>query len=206
MVERESGTHDGGSGRWSPRPECREKSAGTVSLSDELVRRPYARSQCAVEHGDDGKLGSVGMNVQKQIDRYIADQVQPKRGELQDLHRRIIETSPDNCKLWFLDGRNSAGKIVSNPNIGYGSTKIKYANGEQREFYRVGLSANTTGISVYVMGLNDKRYLLETYGSRLGKAKITGYCVKFRSIKDVNIDTLEEIIADAMDAWPARGS
>lgn len=56
------------------------------------------------------------------------------------------------------------------------------------------------------MGLTDKRYLSETYGSRLGKAKITGYCVKFRSMKDVNIDTLEEIIANAMDERPERGS
>ncbi len=145
------------------------------------------------------------MNVQEQIDKYITDQVQPKRGELQDLHRRIIGMSP-NCKLWFLDGKSSDGKIVSNPNIGYGSKATKYSNGEQREFYQVGLSANTTGISVYIMSLNDKRYLSETYGNRLGKAKITGYCVKFRSMKDVNIDILEEIIANSMDGRPERGS
>jgi hypothetical protein len=48
--------------------------------------------------------------------------------------------------------------------------------------------------------------LSDTYGDRLGKAKITGYCVKFRSIKDINVDTLEEIIANAMDERPARGS
>jgi len=146
------------------------------------------------------------MNVRKQIDNYITDQAQPKQAELQDLHRRIMKMSPENCKLWFLDGRNDEGKIVSNPNIGYGSTTIKYANGEQREFYQIGLSANTTGISVYVMGLSDKRYLSETYGSRLGKAKITGYCVKFRSIKDINVDTLEEIIANAMDERTGSGS
>jgi hypothetical protein len=105
-----------------------------------------------------------------------------------------------------LHGRNSDGKIVSNPNIGYGSKAIKYANGQQREFYQVGLSANTTGMSVYIMGLDDKRYLWETYGDRIGKAKITGYCVKFRSMKDVNIDILEEIIANSMDERPERGS
>ncbi len=145
------------------------------------------------------------MNVQEQIDKYIADQVQPKRGELLDLHRRIVGMSP-TCKLWFLDGRNGEGKVVSNPNIGYGSRAIKYANGDLREFYQVGLSANTTGISVYIMGLSDKRYLSETYGDRLGKAKITGYCVKFRSLNDVNVAALEEIIANAMNERPERGS
>jgi hypothetical protein len=138
------------------------------------------------------------MNVQEQINRYIADQPQPKSGEMLDLHRRITATSP-NCKLWFLDGRNGEGKIVSNPNIGYGSRTITYANGERREFYKVGLSANSTGISIYIMGIDDKRYLSETYGARLGKATITGYCVKFKTIKAVDLDILEEIIADAMD-------
>ena len=143
------------------------------------------------------------MNVQEQIDKYIADQLQPKREELEDLHRRITGLAP-HCKLWFLDGRNSEGKIVSNPNIGYGSRLIKYANGEQKEFYQVGLSANTVGISVYIMGLDDKRYLSKTYGNRLGKAKITGYCIKFKSVKDVDIGTLEEVIANAMNARNGR--
>ncbi|HSZ53536.1 MAG TPA: hypothetical protein VK801_18360 [Caulobacteraceae bacterium] len=144
------------------------------------------------------------MNVQEQIDRYIADQSQPKRGELEDLHRRIIKMSPD-CKLWFLDGKNEEGRIVSNPNIGYGTTTRRYASGEQREFYQVGLSANTAGISIYIIGLDDKRYLSDTYGKRLGRAKITGYCIKFKSTNDVAIDTLEEIIANSMDGRPSGG-
>ena len=55
---------------------------------------------------------------------------------------------------------------------------------ETREFYQVGLSANTTGISLYIVGLEDKAYLSKTYGEKLGKANITGYCVKFRRTKD----------------------
>jgi hypothetical protein len=141
------------------------------------------------------------MNAQEQIERYIAGQSQPKRGELEDLHRRIVGISP-SCKLWFLDGKNEEGKVVSNPNIGYGSMIRKYASGERREFYSVGLSANTSGISIYIIGLDDKKYLSDTYGSRLGKAKFTGYCIKFKSTKDVAIDTLEEIIANALDRRP----
>ena len=53
---------------------------------------------------------------------------------------------------------NEDGKVVANPNIGYGLYTIAYANGSSREFYRIGLSANTTGISVYVLGLDDKTY------------------------------------------------
>lgn len=137
------------------------------------------------------------MTAQAQIESYIAEQPQPKREDLQALHRMMLRVSPD-CRLWFLDGRNAEGKVVSNPNIGYGLQATRYANGETREFYRVGLSANTTGISVYVMGLDDKTYLRKTYGERLGKASVTGYCVKFRRLTDVSLDTLEEMVTTHM--------
>jgi len=133
------------------------------------------------------------MNVQAQIKEYIASQSEPKRSDMQALHKIILQVQPE-CKLWFLDGKNSENKTVSNPNIGYGFYTIKYANGETREFYQIGLSANTTGISVYILGINDKTYLAKTYGKTLGKASVTGYCIKFKTLKDININILEEAI------------
>src|SRR6188768_2810376 len=133
------------------------------------------------------------MDIQEQIKTYIASQPEPKRSDMQELHRRILQVMPA-CKLWFLDGKNSENKTVSNPNIGYGSYTIKYANGETREFYQIGLSANTTGISVYILGIDDKTYLVKTYGTKLGKASVTGYCIKFKTLKDINIEILEAAI------------
>lgn len=133
------------------------------------------------------------MDIPEQIQKYIADQPEPKRTEMQTLHQRILQLSPA-CKLWFNDGKNSEGKVVSNPNIGYGSYTIQYADGTTREFYQIGLSANKTGISVYILGLKDKTYLSQTYGQKLGKASVTGYCIKFKTLKDINIDVLETAI------------
>src|SRR6186997_3679898 len=133
------------------------------------------------------------MNVKDQIKEYINTQPEPKRSDMQELHRIIQEVMP-KCKLWFLDGKNSENKVVSNPNIGYGLQTIKYADGKTREFYQIGLSANTTGISVYILGIADKTYLAKTYGKKLGKASATGYCIKFKTLKDINIDILEEAI------------
>jgi hypothetical protein len=133
------------------------------------------------------------MNVQTQIKEYIAGEPGAKRNDMQALHELILQVKP-GCKLWFLDGKNSDGKTVSNPNIGYGFYTMKYANGEAREFYQIGLSANTTGISVYIMGIKDKTYLSKTYGKKLGKASVTGYCIKFKTLKDININILEEAI------------
>ena len=133
------------------------------------------------------------MTIQEQIKNCMDSQPESKRSELQDLHKRILKALP-KCKLWFLDGKDSKGKIVSNPNVGYGSYTIKYADGTTKEFYQIGLSANTTGISIYIMGLTDKTYLATTFGEKLGKASVTGYCIRFKSIKDINVNVLLEAI------------
>ncbi|HSY28514.1 MAG TPA: hypothetical protein VK832_13485 [Burkholderiaceae bacterium] len=138
------------------------------------------------------------MDVQEQIKMYISSQPEPKCSDMQALHRIILQLMPA-CKLWFLDGKNSEGKTVSNPNIGYGFQTIKYADGKTRDFYQIGFSANATGISVYIMGIKDKKYLAQTFGKNLGKASVSGYCIKFKALKDINIDVLEAAIRHGLE-------
>ena len=138
------------------------------------------------------------MAVQEQIGEYIASQPEPKRGEMQVLHSKILQILPE-IKLWFLDGKNEDGKIVTNPNIGYGHQNIRYADGSTKEFYQIGISANKAGISVYIVGIDDKKYLSDTYGKRIGKANITGYCIRFKGLKDIDMDTLEAAIRDGFE-------
>jgi hypothetical protein len=133
------------------------------------------------------------MNAEGQITAYMASQPEAKRSDMEELHRVILSLKP-KCKLWFLDGKNVAGKTVSNPNIGYGHQTLNYADGTSREFYRIGLSANTTGISVYILGLSDKTYLAKTFGKKLGKASVSWYCIKFKTLEDINRDILETAI------------
>jgi hypothetical protein len=144
------------------------------------------------------------MSVQAQIKKYIATQPEPKRSDLQELHRLTLQVSP-GCKLWFSDGKDSKNHTVSNPTIGYGLHTIKYADGKSKEFFQIGVSGNKTGISVYVMGLKDKKYLAKTYGKKLGKASVTGYCIRFKSLKDINIDTLEAAIRYGLAVQNEKG-
>ena len=133
------------------------------------------------------------MTVEDQILAFLSDQPEAKRAELIALDGLIRQTSPE-CKLWFLDGKNEEGKVIANPSIGYGSYVIKYADGSSREFYRIGLGTNKTGISVYVLGLAEKDYLKETYGAKIGKATVTGYCIRFKSIKQIDLITLQKAV------------
>ncbi|HEY6905836.1 MAG TPA: hypothetical protein VI230_00120 [Ignavibacteriaceae bacterium] len=139
------------------------------------------------------------MNVEEQIKKFIASQPEPKRNEIQQLHLRTVKALP-GCKLWFDNGKNSENKTVANPTIGYGLQTIKYANGKTRQFFQIGLSANKTGISVYILGLKDKTYLIRTYGKKLGKASVTGYCIRFKKLADINLDVLEEAIRYGVEA------
>ena len=133
------------------------------------------------------------MSVREEIKKYIASQPEPKRSEMQELHRRTLKISP-GCKLWFADGKDRNNKTVSNPNIGYGFYTIQYADETTKDFFQIGLSGNKTGISIYILGIKDKKHLAKAYGKKLGKASVTGYCIRFKSLKDIKVDVLEEAI------------
>ena len=137
------------------------------------------------------------MNIQEQIKDYIASQPDTKRSDIEALHKRILKVFPRG-KLWFLDGKDDKGKVVTNPQIGYGLQTMHYADGKTKEFFQIGISANSTGISVYIMGIEDKKYLSNTYGKTIGKANVTGYCIKFKTLKDINIDSLLLAIIDGV--------
>lgn len=137
------------------------------------------------------------MSVEDGIKAYIASQPEPKHGEMQALHDTLLKLLP-KARLWFLDGKDEKGKVVSNPNIGYGVRTIHYADGKTKEFYQIGISGNTTGISVYIMGIDDKKYLPDTYAKQIGKASVTGYCIKFKKLADIDLEVLKTAVLDAI--------
>jgi len=138
------------------------------------------------------------MNAHTQIATYISNLPEPKQQDMATLHKLASRISVGK-RLWFFDGKDANDKTVSNPTIGYGLYTIKYANGSTREFFRVGLSANSTGISVHIMGIKDKTFLQQTYGKKLGKATVTGYCIKFRKLQDIHIEVLGDAMQYALD-------
>jgi hypothetical protein len=163
-----------------------------VFVDDESDETIYEIPAGSSAHDRDGQV-KILMNVQDQIKKYITSQPEPKRSDMQTLHLLTLQVIP-GCKLWFSDGKNSKNETVSNPTIGYGIYTIKYANGTTKEFFQIGLSANKTGISVYILGIKDKAYLAQTYGKTLGKASVTGYCIRFKTLKDIKIGVLESAI------------
>lgn len=85
------------------------------------------------------------MKIPEQIQEYISSQPEQKRNEMAELHELILKLMP-KCRLWFLDGKDEKGKVVSNPSIGYGFRTVKYANGKSGEFYQIGVSVSRATI------------------------------------------------------------
>jgi hypothetical protein len=132
-------------------------------------------------------------DVQRQIQSHFAQLEVNKSKELQQLHNLIVKINP-TCKLWFDNGIDDEGKVVTNPTIGYGLQTLHYAKGVTREFFQIGICATTTGVSIYLIGLKDKNTLKETFAPSIGKATVTGYCVKYKRLSDLNFETLMKLI------------
>ena len=135
------------------------------------------------------------MSIQTQIETYIESLVQPKQTELRKLFAFIKNTLPQS-NLSFLDGRDEKGKVVTNPNIGFGECVLNYADGSSRAFYKIGISATSKGLSIYIMGLADKNLLRNKLEGKLGKATITGYCISFKKLEDINQALLKEVLLE----------
>ena len=131
------------------------------------------------------------MKAAEEINQYFNTLIEPKLSEMKKLHQTILPLIHDG-KLSFEEGVDKDNKTIHNPTIGYGYHLINYANGTTKAFFQIGLSANATGISIYLMGIKDKTFLSKTYGATLGKAKITGYCIRFKSLKDIHWNSLED--------------
>ncbi len=135
------------------------------------------------------------MTAHAQITAFLGGLDGQKGRDIQQLHALFTTALPDQS-LSFSDGKNAEGKIVANPSIGYGVFTKSYADGSTKDSFRIGLSANSSGISVYIMTLDDKTHLTRTYGPTLGKAKVTGYCIMFKRAADIDLAVLEAAIRD----------
>lgn len=116
--------------------------------------------------------------------------------------KHLIKTFNFLCQLLpsslirFNDGKNSEGKIVSNPSIGFGSFEQRYATNETKEFPQITLSATQKGISIHLLGVRGKLDL-KSIVEDLGTSDITGYCIRFKQWDVINQKALAKILLSA---------
>lgn len=132
------------------------------------------------------------------IKSYLDSLPENTKEELTFFHQQVLEKYP-NCRIWFLDGKDASGKVISNPNMGYGSITLPTKTNINREFYKLGISANSKGFSIYFMGLTDRNLIQNHLGHFFPNSKITGYCLNLKSIKKVELAILDKLIQFGMN-------
>jgi len=83
--------------------------------------------------------------------------------------------------------------------IGYGDLIQQQSRGRTVEWFMVGLALQKNYISIYVNAVEDKQYLAEKYRDALGKVKAGKSSISFRSLADVDLDTLTRILRIAQE-------
>ena len=82
--------------------------------------------------------------------------------------------------------------------IGFGKSLIKYADGRELDWPKVGFSPRKQNLTLYVRpGTNKQKELLD----KLGNHSITVSCLCIKRLSDVDSKVLEKIIADAYNHY-----
>ncbi len=103
-----------------------------------------------------------------------------------------ISTHYPELKKSFFDGKDSYGKVVTNPTYGFGTLTLPNSKGEIDSF-QIGVSLNSRGITISLIGIRNKLDLNQL-SLGLGAVKITKYCIQFKSFKALNHEILRKVI------------
>lgn len=79
--------------------------------------------------------------------------------------------------------------------VGFGSYTLTYANGSTADWPLAAFSPRKPATVVYI-SRGFKKY--DALVKQLGKCKVAGVCVHIKSLDDVNVDVLTELIAESV--------
>lgn len=86
--------------------------------------------------------------------------------------------------------------------IGYGLIIQPRPKGEQVHWFLVGLARQKKHYSLYVNAVSNGAYLGQRYADRLGKVRVGSASIGFTSITDLDLDVLDELLAEAHASTP----
>ena len=83
--------------------------------------------------------------------------------------------------------------------VGYGVMDYQNRSGVMVEWFLVGFAAQKDHISIYLNAVEDGDYLLRQYEGKLGKAKTGSASIAFKTLADLDLDNLLEMVSRASD-------
>jgi Domain of unknown function (DU1801) len=91
---------------------------------------------------------------------------------------------------------NEEPKLWGSAIVGFGTYTYKYASGQQGDWPLVGFSPRKQNLTLYIMPGFDK---YDDLMSKLGKYKTGKSCLYIKSLQDIDVKVLQEIITLSVD-------
>jgi hypothetical protein len=130
-------------------------------------------------------------------DLYIASLIEAFRDDIALLDAEIRRQMPERSRVLY------TGKFWGGTDqniIGYGDVTYTNSKREKVEWFIVGLAAQKNYISLYVNATDADGYLVAKYTGRLGKAKVRSAAITFKSVKEIDLEALVDLISRANQA------
>ena len=128
------------------------------------------------------------------VDDRLASLPDDVRDDLVLLDSKIVERMPQASRVLF-EGKFWGGS--DQKIIGYGEFRYTNSSGKDVDWFMVGLALQKSYISMYVNAVDDDGYALAKYKGRLGKVKTGSASISFKTVDDVNLDLLMELVSTA---------
>ena len=136
-------------------------------------------------------------------EEYLASLPAETGADMTALHERIRAALPGHgCCVWAGVFWGGSEQTI----IGYGDMSYVRSDKKRVEWFLVGLARQKNYYSVYVNAADGRRYLAEAYTDRLGKAKVGKSSISFRTLDDVDLAVLSELIERAGKLSGPHGS
>lgn len=132
--------------------------------------------------------------TKRSIAKFIDGLPQAVRADVQSLDEVIAPIMDGLPKALFV-GKFWGG--TEQEIIGYGVHTSVRPNGTEVEWFHVGLAVQKNYLSMYVNAVEDRQYLSEKYGASLGKVKVGKASLSFKSVADIDLDKLRDLITKA---------
>jgi hypothetical protein len=126
------------------------------------------------------------------VDTYLEGISDPENAEsMRALDRLITGTMPGRRRALY-EGTFWGG--TEQQIIGYGHIVQPRPKGEEVHWFLVGLARQKHHYSLYINAVQDGTYLGQQYRDRLGKVKIGAASIGFKSLDDLDLDAVADLL------------
>jgi hypothetical protein len=125
------------------------------------------------------------------VDDHLASLPDDVRDDIVLLDSQIVKSMPLASRVLF-EGKLWGGS--DQKIIGYGEFRYTNSSGKAVVWFMVGLAAQKNYISMYVNAVDNDGYLLTKYKDSLGKVKTGSASISFKTVDDVDLGLLMELV------------